>query len=102
MTHFSTRDAARKLGLGHATLARYIKSGKVPAPKTVITSNAVTHIWTEAEIEHVRQLLPKIKNGRKTRYQKQKPGARSQKSLEAKSKTKKPQPRAAVPHMKEK
>ena len=29
------------------------------------------HAWTEAEIEHVRQLLPKIANGRKTRYKKQ-------------------------------
>jgi hypothetical protein len=28
------------------------------------------HLWTEAEIEHVRQLLPKIANGRKTRYSK--------------------------------
>jgi hypothetical protein len=28
------------------------------------------HLWTEAEIEHVRKLLPKIANGRKTRYQK--------------------------------
>ena len=35
-------------------------------------------MWTDAEIEHVRQLLPKIANGRKTRYQnfvnKKKPG----------------------------
>jgi hypothetical protein len=28
------------------------------------------HAWTEEEIDHVRQLLPKIANGRKTRYQK--------------------------------
>jgi len=28
------------------------------------------HAWTEAEIEHVRKLLPKIANGRKIRYQK--------------------------------
>jgi hypothetical protein len=27
-------------------------------------------MWTLAEIEHVRQLLPKIANGRKTRYSK--------------------------------
>jgi hypothetical protein len=29
------------------------------------------HLWTEEEIEHVRKLLPKIANGRKTRYKKQ-------------------------------
>jgi len=28
------------------------------------------HAWTEEEIEQVRKLLPKIANGRKTRYQK--------------------------------
>jgi hypothetical protein len=27
-------------------------------------------MWTETEIEQVRQLLPKIANGRKTRYSK--------------------------------
>jgi predicted site-specific integrase-resolvase len=71
MAHFSTREAAKKLGLSHTTLARYIETGKVPAPKTVVTSNTVVHLWTEEEIENVRKLLPKIANGRKTRYQKQ-------------------------------
>jgi hypothetical protein len=28
------------------------------------------HDWTEKEIERVRKLLPKIANGRKTRYKK--------------------------------
>jgi len=32
---------------------------------------ASLHLWSEEEIEHVRQLLPKIANGRKTRYKKQ-------------------------------
>ena len=35
------------------------------------------HVWTEAEIEHIRRLLPKIANGRKTRWQKQKAQARA-------------------------
>jgi len=36
----------------------------------VATGSTTTHIWTEEEIERARQLLPKIANGRKTRYQK--------------------------------
>ena len=44
------------------------------------------HSWTEEEIEKLRLLLPKIANGRKTRYQK----------LREKKTT--AQPRAAVPH----
>ena len=70
MDRYSTREAAKKLGLHHATLAQYIAAKKVPAPQTVITGKTTTHIWTEEEIEHVRKLLPKIANGRKTRYSK--------------------------------
>ncbi|HZD94310.1 MAG TPA: hypothetical protein VE133_08655, partial [Candidatus Sulfotelmatobacter sp.] len=63
----STREAAKKLGIHFTTLAHYIAAGKVPEPNKVITGRTTTHLWTLAEIEHVRQLLPKIANGRKTR-----------------------------------
>jgi predicted DNA-binding transcriptional regulator AlpA len=77
---FSTRQAAQKLGLGAKTLSHYIAVGKVPAPTILKVGSASLHAWTEQDIERVRQLLPKIANGRKTRYKK------------------KPQPGAAVPH----
>jgi predicted site-specific integrase-resolvase len=72
MTKFSTREAAKKLGISHNALAVYARTGKVPAPESVKHGEKIAHIWTEAEIEHVRQLLPKIANGRKTRYNKKK------------------------------
>jgi hypothetical protein len=72
MNRFSTREAAKKLGLHHATLAQYILAKKIPTPEVVITGKTTTHLWTLAEIEHVRQLLPKIANGRKTRHQRKK------------------------------
>ena len=71
MKYYSTRDAARKLGIPHTTLATYVQVGKIPAPNSVITGKTTTQIWTEEEIEGVRQLLPKIANGRKTRYKQQ-------------------------------
>jgi recombinational DNA repair protein RecT len=37
---------------------------------SVATGTTTMHVWTEKEIEHVRKPLPKIANGRKTRYQK--------------------------------
>jgi len=43
-----------------------IAAGKVPAPKFVTSGGSTQHLWTEAEIERVRKLLPKIKNGTKT------------------------------------
>jgi predicted DNA-binding transcriptional regulator AlpA len=81
MSEFSTRQAAKKLGITQATLSRYIAAGKVPTPKFVQVGAFRVHSWSKEEIEALRKLLPKIANGRKTRYKK-----------------KQAQPRAAVPH----
>jgi hypothetical protein len=71
MKTYSTREAAKKLGITGVALGRYIQQGKILAPaQTVQVGEKSIHAWTEAEIEHVRHMLPKIANGRKTRYQK--------------------------------
>ena len=71
MAHFSTRQAAQKLGIGMTTLTRYIAEKKVSAPKPTVIGRYEVRAWTEEDIERVRAILPKIANGRKTRYQKQ-------------------------------
>jgi len=70
MTAYSTSEAARMLGITQAALSKYIKAGKVPTPKKVTIGRLTIHSWTEAEVDHLRKLLPKIANGRKTRHQK--------------------------------
>ena len=72
MQRFSTNQAAKKLGIHTDTLAHYVAVGKVPTPEVIVVGKGkrVVHAWTEEEIEHVRQLLPRIANGRKTRYSK--------------------------------
>ena len=70
MKTFSTRQAAEKLGLGIATLTRYIQAEKVPAPKITKIGKLRVRMWSENDIECVRKLLPKIENGRKLRYKK--------------------------------
>ncbi|SRR6266567_2598262 len=70
MKVISTHEAAKRLGLHFTTLARYISVGKLRAPKVIEIGSGTVHSWTEEEIEHARKLLPKIANGRKTRYQK--------------------------------
>jgi predicted site-specific integrase-resolvase len=87
MERFSTREAAKKLGIEHSTLSKYIGRGKVPVPEGVKQGTRTAHTWTEEEIEHVRKLLPKIANGRKTRWQRQK--AQAKKAVPGKSKKKK-------------
>jgi excisionase family DNA binding protein len=78
MTDSSTREAAKKLGLNASTLVRYIQAKKIPAPKTVKIGRLSIHSWTEKEIEEVRKILPKIANGRKTRWQKERAKKKSQ------------------------
>ena len=93
MMALSTREAAKKLGITAAALSRYIRDKKVPAPHIVTTGRASMHLWTEQEIEHVRKLLPKIANGRKTRYKKKHSVVSAQQSVKTKA-----QARVPVPH----
>lgn len=85
MFYLSTTKAAKKLGLAHNTLAQYIRQGKVPPPKASAGGTSV-HLWTEEEIEAVRKLLPKIANGRKTRYQKKSSAVSKQQSAQTRKK----------------
>jgi hypothetical protein len=62
-----------------------MKAGKIPMPEVIKAGRSTVHSWSDEEVENLRQLLPKIANGRKTRYQKLR-------------KRQKAQPRAAVPH----
>ena len=87
MIKLSTRGAAKRLGISHEALANYVRIGKIPAPESIQHGQRTVHIWSEENIDCVRKLLPKIANGRKTRYQKQK---------------NKPQAKKPVPHKKKK
>ena len=80
---YSSREAAKKVGLHLGTLQRFIAEGKIPAPRLLRVGAAKLRIWTDADIESVKKTLPKIANGRKTRYQR----------IRSKKKT---QPRAAA------
>lgn len=94
MTRLSTREAAKKLGISYGTLAKYVAAGKVPEPERVQQGERTIHIWTDQEIETLRKLLPKIVNGRKTRWQRQRE-AEAEKQIKAKK-----TPRVPVPHKK--
>jgi predicted DNA-binding transcriptional regulator AlpA len=66
----SSREAAKKLGISFASLNRYIAAGKIPLPPLVRVGGVSVRLWSDADIQRVRALLPRIANGRKTRYQK--------------------------------
>ena len=63
---FSTFQVAKKLGISKSALSRYILSGKVEAPPETMAGGIKLRLWTEREVERLRQALPRIANGRKT------------------------------------
>jgi predicted transcriptional regulator len=85
MSGYSTREAAKKLGITGTALSRYIRNGKVPAPQIIETGRASLHVWSAADIRRLRKLLPKIANGRKTRWQKERE-AQTKKQTKSKKK----------------
>ena len=87
MQKYSTREAARELGLHFTTFHRYIAAKKIPLPPLSRVGGVRVRLWSEADIERVRALLPKIANGRKTRYKKKRSAVSNQHSVKAKSKT---------------
>ena len=80
MAYFSTQQAAKKLGISVASLDRYIAAKRAPAPKPTKIGNWNVRAWSEEDIQKVREVLPKIANGRKTRYQKKAKKQTKQKS----------------------
>ncbi len=86
MVTYSLLQAAKKLGLPASTLSTYLAARKIPEPRKVTSGRLTVHLWTERDIEHVRKLLPKIANGRKTRYQKKKGVATKAKKKQTKKK----------------
>jgi predicted DNA-binding transcriptional regulator AlpA len=70
MSKLSTKQVAKKLGLTGASLSRYIKAGKITAPPETTAGGIKLRLWSETDIERLQEELPKIVNGRKTRWQK--------------------------------
>jgi excisionase family DNA binding protein len=70
MKEYSTSEVAQKVGVHYITLLRYISEKKVPAPTVRRAGGVQFRIWREADIKKLLKILPKIANGRKTRYQK--------------------------------
>lgn len=71
MPDHSSAQVAKMLGITPAALSKYIKAKKVPAPRTVQVGKMKLQAWNDEEVAQLRELLPKITNGRKTRYKKQ-------------------------------
>jgi DNA-binding transcriptional MerR regulator len=86
MKRYSTRAAAKKLGIHFVTLQRYIAANKIPSPESETVGGSIVRAWSNEDIERVRKILPTIANGRKTRYKKKHSAENKQQSVKAKPK----------------
>jgi hypothetical protein len=68
MYKYSTREAAKKLGISWGTLNKFIGLKQIPMPPVTRVGGVRVRLWSEGDIEKVREVLPKIQNGRRTRH----------------------------------
>ena len=62
---FSTREAAKKLGVTILTLQRHVSARTVKAPPFQKIGGVSVRLWTARDIEKSRKILAGIKPGRK-------------------------------------
>jgi DNA-binding transcriptional MerR regulator len=71
MASYSTPEAAKKCGVHHITLQRWVSAGKIKAPRKTCVGGVVVRLWTDSDLEKVRKF--KAANYRKGRGRKPKP-----------------------------
>jgi excisionase family DNA binding protein len=68
MRYLSTKEVARKVGIGRGTLERWLSTGKVRAPRTAQIGKGRFRYWLDVDVERVREY--KRQNYRKGRGRK--------------------------------
>jgi excisionase family DNA binding protein len=68
---YTTREAAKAVGITRVTLQRWITAGKIRAPRTRLVDGVGKRLWSEEDISRLRQTKEEIY--RKGRGQKPKP-----------------------------
>jgi len=68
------------------TLNKFIAQKKIPLPPLTLVGGVRVRLWSDTDIEAVRRLLPKLANGRKTRWQKHGVAQKTQRKTKKKSK----------------
>lgn len=70
MATYSTPEAARKCGIHHITLQRWVSEGRIKAPRLQRIGGVVVRLWDDRDVERVRKY--KQENYRKGRGRKPK------------------------------
>ena len=59
MPKLTTAEAARAVGIYRVTLQKWIRTGRVRPPKPVFRNGGGVRLWSEADIESLRQIKQK-------------------------------------------
>lgn len=62
---FSTREAAKKLGVTLLTLQRHVSAQTIDAPPLQKIGGVTVRLWMARDIEKARKILAGIRPGRK-------------------------------------
>lgn len=62
---FSTREAAKKLGVNLVTLQRHIAARTIRVPALQRVGGVKVRLWSHRDIENARMIFADIKPGRK-------------------------------------
>ncbi len=60
MSPRSTAEVAKLVGIGSATLERWLAKGKVPMPGRVRVGTRLFRLWTSQDIERVKRFKEKF------------------------------------------
>jgi excisionase family DNA binding protein len=60
MAELTTAEAAKAVGIHRITLQRWIRVGKMKAPKPMLRNGRGVRLWSPAQIERLRRTKEKI------------------------------------------
>ena len=72
MASYSTREAAKLLGVSMATINRYIVAETIPVPPVTKVGGVTVRLWSDKDITKAQAIVSRFTDGRRTRHRKTK------------------------------
>ena len=57
---YSTREAARAIGMPWITLQRWVGDNRIKAPKLTTVGGVKVRLWSAADVARIKKQLPKL------------------------------------------
>jgi excisionase family DNA binding protein len=64
---YTTREAAKLIGISHQTLYTWIVEKHIEAPKPIVTGKSTMRLWSKAQIEAAKKFKGTLKRGQTTK-----------------------------------